>query len=130
MDWLRNQLTGRREALALPLMAAMICFHIYVVAVGAPQPFTFRGTHLGLALLIVFLLFPDARTKSRFGARMDAAYGVLTAAAIGYLIVNEELLYSRFQFVNEPEIVQKWLGWGLIFLVLEGCRRTLALHCR
>lgn len=125
MDWLRNQLAGRREALALPLMAAMICFHIYVVAAGAPQPFTFRGTHLGLALLIVFLLFPGARSKGRLGALLDAAYGVLTAAAIGYLIVNEDLLYSRFQFVDEPEMVQKWLGWGLIFLVLEGCRRTL-----
>ena len=115
--WLRG--------ITLALMAGMIAFHFYVVLFGAPQPFTFRGTHLALALVLVFALFPQRRRQSRLADGLDACFIAGSLATVGYLIVNQEALYMRFQFVTPPEPAQFWLGWGLIFLVLEGCRRTL-----
>lgn len=111
--------------LTLALMAGMIVFHFHVVLFGAPQPFTFRGTHLAFALVLVFLLFPVRPRETALGSALDLVFVAGSLATIGYLIVNQEALYMRFQFVSPPDPEQFWLGCGLIFLVLEGCRRTL-----
>ena len=111
--------------LTLALMAGMIAFHFHVVLFGAPQPFTFRGTHLAFALVLVFMLFPVRPRETLLGSALDFVFVAGSLATIGYLIVNQEALYMRFQFVSPPSPEQFWLGCGLIFLVLEGCRRTL-----
>ncbi|WP_421708737.1 TRAP transporter permease [Algihabitans sp.] len=111
--------------LTLALMAGMILFHFDVVLFGAPQPFTFRGTHLVLALVLVFLLFPQVERRSSLAVGLDILFIAASLVTVGYLILNQEALYQRFQFVTPPAVEQFWLGWGLIFLVLEGCRRTL-----
>ena len=37
---------------------AMLAFHFWVVATGAPEVFHFRGTHLIFALALIFLWHP------------------------------------------------------------------------
>jgi TRAP transporter 4TM/12TM fusion protein len=113
----------RRGALAVGL--AMTAFHVWVVLRGAPTPFEFRGTHLAFALVLVFLLFPGRARARPWERWLDYAFVGLSLLTIGYLIWDQEALYQRFQFVFPPEPHQFWLGWGLTFLVLEGCRRTL-----
>jgi len=107
------------------LMVAMVAFHFWVVLHGAPQPFVFRGTHLAFSLVLVFLLFPARQSPTQAGRLLDGAFVVGSLLTIGYLIWDQGTLYTRFQFVFPPEPHQFWLGWGLTFLVLEGCRRTL-----
>lgn len=111
--------------IVIALSLAMMGFHFHVVLLGAPQPFTFRGTHLAFSLVLVFLLFPGTLGPTPLRWAMNVGYFALTLLSIGYLIVNEDMLNSRFQFVDDPDPIHYWLGWGLIFLVLEGCRRTL-----
>lgn len=115
--WKRN--------LVLGLSFAMVAFHFWVVLNGAPQPFEFRGTHLAFALVLVFLLFPAKTRVTPLGRTLDWAFVAGSLGTIGYLIWDQDALYARFQFVFPPEPHQFWLGWGLTFLVLEGCRRTL-----
>ena len=116
--------TGMRR-LTLALALLMVGFHVWVVLAGAPTPFEFRGTHLAFALVLVFLLFPSPVRLTALARALDLLFVAGTLVTIGYLIWDQEALYQRFQFVFPPEPHQFWLGWGLTFLVLEGCRRTL-----
>lgn len=125
---LNAKLGEKRSAFScaiLALMFGMVAFHFWVVLEGAPQPFVFRGTHLAFSLVLVFLLFPTRRKHSLIARALDGSFVAAVLLTIGYLIWDQETLYTRFQFVFPPEPHQVWLGWGLTFLVLEGCRRTL-----
>lgn len=119
--------TSPVRAITLVLILAMVVFHFYVVMFGAPAPFVFRGTHLAFALVLVFLLFPRPERKTGLGTVLDIAFMALALFTVGYLIWDQETLYTRFQFVSPPSRLQFWLGCGLTFLVLEGCRRTLGV---
>lgn len=111
--------------LILALVFSMTAFHFYVVLFGAPQPFVFRGTHLGFALVLIFLLFPAFPKASAPMKLLDLLFIAASLVTIGYLIYDQEALYMRFQFVDPPSRLQFWLAVTLTFLVLEGCRRTL-----
>jgi len=108
--------------LLLGLMLAMTAFHLYVVTQGAPPPFVFRGTHLAFALVIIFIAFPSGTGSLR---ALDLVLIGVTAVTIGYLIYDQDTLYQRFQFVDDPTPLQFWLGIALTVAVLEACRRTL-----
>lgn len=114
-----------KRVMYLTLALCMTAFHFYVVLYGAPQPFVFRGVHLGFALTIIFLLFPSFRGRGRGLGLLDLLFVVGVLVTIGYLIAEQGTLYSRFQFVDEISREQFWLGVTLTVLVLEACRRTL-----
>ncbi len=113
------------------LSVAMAAFHFHVVLFGAPQVFTFRGTHLLFALVLVFLIFPA--WKSQDGtvpvtARLvDIALAALTVVAIGYLLSNQDYIFTRFQGIDPLRPADMALGICLIALVLEATRRTTGL---
>lgn len=109
----------------LALMLAMTAFHVHVVMFGAPEPFVFRGVHLGFALGIVLLMFPAVGAGPLWSRMMDGVLIACMVASIGYLIATQDALYARFQFVDDVSPTQFWMGVALTALVLEGCRRTL-----
>jgi len=65
---------------------AMLAFHFWVVAVGAPETFHFRSTHLLFALVLIFLWYPVLTGRSRglaaAGALIDSAFLAASAAHI------------------------------------------------
>ena len=119
-------------ALAVTVLSvAMAAFHFHVVLFGAPQVFTFRGTHLLFALVLVFLIFPswkDAAGAVPWPARLlDLALAGLAIVAIGYLLADQDYVLTRFQGVAPLRPADLVLGTCLIALVLEATRRTTGL---
>lgn len=121
-------LANRHRILRWTVLAAMLgmtAFQFNAVIFGAPQPFVFRGIHLGFALGIVFLIYPAFTGGPLWSRIMDLFLIAGMLVSIGYLLAIQETLYYRFQFVDELSPTQFWMGIGLTALVLEGCRRTL-----
>nr|WP_026068370.1 TRAP transporter fused permease subunit [Halomonas smyrnensis] len=113
------------RGVSLAVILSMAAFHVYVVMFGAPQPFVFRGLHLGFSLAIIFLLFPFVRGGGKAVGALDLACFAGMVISVGYLIINQDVLYARFQLVDPLTPSQFWCGVVLTCLVLEGCRRTL-----
>jgi TRAP transporter 4TM/12TM fusion protein len=110
----------------------MLGFHLWVVWHGAPEVFYFRGTHLLLALVLIFLWFPiwaDAgnRTKRVAGAFVDIAFLIGAAACIGYLFVEHDYVLERFAYVSDLRPADAILGVTIVIVVLEATRRTIGL---
>ena len=74
---------------------AMLSFHFWVVATGAPEVFHFRGTHLIFALVLIFLWYPVMATGSLVrrttGAAIDCGFILLSCAVVGYLFLEHDI---------------------------------------
>jgi TRAP transporter 4TM/12TM fusion protein len=105
------------------LCVVMAAFHFHAVLFGAPQVFTFRGMHLLFALVLVFLVFPMPRGGAA-GRVLDVGFAALAVVAIGYLIMEQDYLFTRFQGIDPLRPIDRVLGVALVLLVLEGARRT------
>jgi TRAP-type uncharacterized transport system fused permease subunit len=60
---------------ATVIAVAMVVYHMWIIAFGAPEAILFRGMHLLFALTLVFLLYrlPWPRTASRESPRLRIA---------------------------------------------------------
>ena len=110
---------------------AMLAFHFWVVATGAPEVFYFRGTHLIFALALIFLWYPVMATGSTArrvtGAAIDCSFLALSIAVIGYLFVAHDHILTRFAYVDELSPLEVFLGVGIVVVSLEAARRTVGL---
>ena len=106
----------------------MSLYHLGVAFLGPPEAFFFRGTHLLIAMVLTFLIFPGFRKGSRTTPGLiDLGLLALSCLTIGYLWANHNYLYDRFVFVDDlrpPDLV---LGTIFILLVLEATRRCIGL---
>jgi TRAP transporter 4TM/12TM fusion protein len=110
------------------LAIGMSVYHLAVAFLGAPQAFYFRGTHLLLAMVLVFLLFPGFKRGSReTPGIIDIGFIVLSCVTIGYLWVNHSYLYERFVFVDDLRKEDIVLGSIFMLVVLEATRRVVGL---
>ena len=110
------------------LAVGMSLYHLGVAFLGPPEAFFFRGTHLLIAMVLTFLIFPGFRKGSRTTPGLiDLGLLALSCLTIGYLWANNNYLYDRFVFVDDlrpPDLV---LGTIFILLVLEATRRCIGL---
>ena len=110
---------------------AMMAFHLWVVAVGAPEVFYFRGTHLLFALVLTFLWYPMWRDKSRgaanAGRAIDALMLIGSIAVVAYLFWEHEYVLTRFAYVDELKLIDAVLGVTIMIVVLEATRRLVGL---
>ena len=110
------------------LAVGMSLYHLGVAFLGPPEAFFFRGTHLLIAMVLTFLIFPGFRKGSRTTPGLiDLGLLALSCLTIGYLWANHNYLYDRFVFVDDlrpPDLV---LGTIFILLVLEATRRCIGL---
>ena len=110
------------------LAVGMSLYHLGVAFLGPPEAFFFRGTHLLIAMVLTFLIFPGFRNGSRTTPGLiDLGLLALSCLTIGYLWANHNYLYDRFVFVDDlrpPDLV---LGTIFILLVLEATRRCIGL---
>ncbi len=110
---------------------AMLGFHFWVVATGAPEVFHFRGTHLVFALVLIFLWYPvmasGSMARRATGAAIDCAFILLSCAVVGYLFLEHDHVLTRFAYVDELSPLEQFLGVGIVLVALESARRTVGL---
>jgi TRAP transporter 4TM/12TM fusion protein len=115
-----NRLVGWRAALLTLLAVGVSAFHLYT-AYGIVAAQVLRPVHVGMVLLLTFLLFPMIK---RFRHRImwwDIVASALAIASIAYMILGGDDLMDRN---TTPDGWDIFFGVALIVLVLEAMRRT------
>ncbi|HHV51959.1 MAG TPA: TRAP transporter fused permease subunit [Synergistaceae bacterium] len=107
-------------------LVAAALFQLYTAATGIMQPRVQRGIHLFFLLPVAFLLYPATKKspKDRFTA-LDILLAVLSAIPPIYLIVANEALNMRFEFVDPVTSFELFLGILNILMLLEAIRRAV-----
>ena len=107
---------------------AMAAYHFYVVIVGVPSVFYFRGTHLLFALILVFLWYPSSNYRQNWlGLVVDGVMLILSISAIAYIFLNHDYVLDRFAYVDDLRPLDLILGTALIIVTLEATRRVIGL---
>jgi TRAP transporter 4TM/12TM fusion protein len=118
-----NRLEGRLGVILTLFAAAVSIFHLYAAYAIVPA-YVLRPVHVGLVLILVFLLFPAAE---RFRDRIrswDFLLAVASLTVIGYV------LYQGPDFGDRaimPERFDVIVGIVFIVLLLEATRRSTGL---
>ena len=106
----------------------MAAYHFYVVTFGVPSVFYFRGTHLLLTLVLVFLWYPSSQTLSTsVNVITNGVLLVLSISSIGYIFLNHDYILDRFAYVDDLTPADLVLGTALIAVTLEATRRVIGL---
>ena len=107
---------------------AMAAYHFYVVIVGVPSVFYFRGTHLLFALILVFLWYPSSDYRQNWlGLVVDGVMLILSISAVAYIFLNHDYVLDRFAYVDDLRPLDLILGTALIIVTLEATRRVIGL---
>jgi TRAP-type uncharacterized transport system fused permease subunit len=109
------------------ISVAMVIYHVWAIAFGAPEAFHFRGTHLLFAMTLVFLLYRRSGEVEGLPTPLDYVLLVLGAAPILYLFVNFNYVIDRIFYVDELSWSDMAMGVLLTVLVLEATRRVIGL---
>lgn len=122
---------GRLDAIkfliaALALFLAL--FHLYTGVFGTLDALLQRSIHLGVALVLVFLIHSDNGAAEEKPGLRNYVLVTLSILSVGYLIWNSEYLtQERIPSVTDVTWYEAGLGAVLIGLVLEAVRRTVGL---
>ncbi|MCM3570545.1 TRAP transporter permease [Neobacillus mesonae] len=105
------------------LAVGLSLFHLYTAGFGQLLAIKQRAIHLGIVLMLVFLIYPLSKKFRRDKPTlMDIALTLLSVVGIGYLIVFNDDIAMRAGMSNQTDII---MGTITILLVLEAARRTL-----
>ncbi|MDF2462924.1 MAG: putative permease, fused integral rane protein [Ramlibacter sp.] len=115
-----NHLAGWRAALITLLAVGVSVYHLYT-AYGIVPAQVLRPVHVGLVLLLTFLLFPMMKRYRDRIMWWDLLAAALAIASIAYMIHGGDDLMDRNTTPNGWDI---FFGVALIALVMEGMRRT------
>ena len=110
----------------LVIGVAMSLWHMYVIAFGAPDAITLRGTHLLFSTTLVFLFY--RRTTAADGtppSLLDYALLVLAAAPVLHLFINYDYVINRIFYIDDLTTADMIFGTIMVVMVLEGTRRVI-----
>ena len=104
----------------------MAIFHLAVALTGPPEELIFRPIHLVFVMILIFLVHPLRRGGGAWQRVMlDGVPLAVALAALGYILLNQEYVVTRFQYVDPLTDADLWLGGALVLLVLEAARRVI-----
>ena len=110
------------------IAVVMAVYHFYVVLFGVPSVFYFRGTHLLLVLILVFLWYPSSKSLSNeINVAINGTLLVFSLSSIGYIFINHDYVLDRFAYVDDLNLADLFLGTALIVVTLEATRRVIGL---
>ena len=114
--------------LIVGLSLFLALFHLYTGVFGTLNAMLQRSIHLGVALVLVFLIYPAKKgTKGTPGVSNYVCLA-LTIVSMGYLYWNSEYLtQERISMLTPATLIETALGICLMSVVLEGVRRTLGM---
>ncbi|MGD0236671.1 MAG: TRAP transporter fused permease subunit, partial [Syntrophorhabdales bacterium] len=110
--------------------ATLLClFHIYTAIFGTFEALRQRSIHLGLGLIIVYLLYGSKTREdgTRSPKWQDWLLLSLATASIVYVqVAYEWLTVERFTFISPVFWYEKFFAVSLIVTVLIGCGRVVS----
>jgi TRAP transporter 4TM/12TM fusion protein len=115
-----NKLSGWRAGLITLLAVGVSIYHLYA-AYGIVPAQVLRPVHVGVVLLLTFLLFPMLKRYRNRIMWWDLAVAALGVAAIVYMIMGGDDLMDRN---TTPAPWDIFFGVALVVLVMEAMRRT------
>jgi len=122
---LRKLFGWKKTVIGLWLVAASV-FALYTATFGIMQPRIQRGVHLFFLLPMAFILFPA--TKKSISDKIppyDCILAFLALIPSLYLIIHNDALNMRFEFVDPVSTLEMVLGALNIVLLLEAIRRAV-----
>jgi TRAP transporter 4TM/12TM fusion protein len=122
-----RQLTGISKKLVTIIAVGMSVFHLYTAGVLVFQPMVQRPIHLGLALILVFFLYP-CRTRSPQNriSFIDFFLAVGSIIVNIYLVINWTMASDKVTMVGAmPRLFDLLFGGFTILLVIEATRRVI-----
>lgn len=126
-DFWSNRAWQQRLAAAVAVTLAI--FQIYTALFGAFEALIQRGIHLGLGLVLVFLVHVlGPKSKGRVQPHwLDWCFIGLSISAIAYLLTHYEwVMVERFRMITPMAWYEKFLGVAIIILVLDATRRVFS----
>jgi TRAP transporter 4TM/12TM fusion protein len=112
--------------LAVTVIAvAMALYHMWAIALGAPEAIYFRGTHLLFALVLVFLIYRRSGKATGTPTVFDYVLLVLGAAPILHLFFNYEYVVNRIFYIDDLTPTDMIMGVIMGVIVLEATRRVI-----
>lgn len=104
----------------------MSLFHLYMAGLGTLPTCKQRMIHLGLALLLIFLLYPFAKkNSSKKHSILDYILGVMGLGVNLYLLLNIDAISMRAGLTTNIDLI---VGGIAILLVLEAARRCVGVE--
>jgi len=101
-------------------------FHVYTALFGSLDALMQRTVHLGLGLLLVFLVYP-AKGDRRKMTILDILPLFCVPIILGYVLLNYDWIAAeRFTLITPLFWYEVVLGVGAILLVLEAARRVVS----
>jgi len=125
IDFWSNRAWYQRMAGLVAVTLAI--FQIYTAIFGAFDALIQRGIHLGLGLILVFLVhISGAKKKGKTKPNwLDWCLIALSIGTITYPLSNYEwVMVERFRLITPLAWYEKFLGVAIIILVLEATRRV------
>ena len=108
------------------LAAVLAAFQVYTALFGAFDALIQRSIHLGLGLMLLFLVRPGL-IKKKGGpgpSWLDWVMVGFSALATGYLVFNYDwVMDERFPLITKLSWYEILLGLGTVAVVLEATRR-------
>jgi TRAP transporter 4TM/12TM fusion protein len=122
--WYERPLYQRAGAI---IGVALAVFHIYTALFGTLDALMQRSVHLGLGLILVFLVHATGGDeKRRTVGKLDIILIVATVVMTGYILARYDwITVERFPLVSPLSWYDVVLGIVAILLVLEGARRVV-----
>lgn len=110
------------------MAVALSVFHIYTALFGSLDALMQRAIHLGMGLILVFLVHPSKTSvKGRISGKLDLLLIVAVIIMIGYIFCRYECItVNRFPLVSPVFWYEKILGVLSILLILEAVRRVVS----
>ncbi len=100
---------------------ALSLFQLYTAGIQTLNLFYQRGIHLGLILMLAFLLFPIAK-RAWIRWPVDLAFLAASLGTTGYLVLQLNDLMNRQGFWNQTDV---WVSVVGTIVVLEAARRVI-----
>jgi TRAP transporter 4TM/12TM fusion protein len=117
---------GRVRLATMIIGVTMALYHMYIIAFGAPDAITLRGTHLIFALVLVFLFY--RRTTAADGTPptpLDYALIAIGVSPILYLFFYYDYVINRIFYIDELSTADMTFGVIMVLIVLEATRRVI-----
>jgi TRAP transporter 4TM/12TM fusion protein len=101
-------------------------FHLYTAFFGIMQPRFQRGIHLLFLLPIAFILFPATSKSPKDRVTFfDSLFALLAILPPLFLMISDERLTYRLNFIDPVLTIELVLGIINIILLLEAIRRAV-----
>lgn len=102
-------------------------FHLYMAGFGTLEPRIRNAMHLILLLPLAFLLFPATKKSPKHRPSVfDWLLTLFSVAVCAFVILSNDRLNMRWEYVSPVLTSEIILGTIAIFLVLEATRRAVS----